>query len=244
MRVCFYGDRFRRGHETAPESPETLTSATNPDLRPSIGAISLRFRRRRMQRFIRELGITPRTRVLDVGGSSECWRLLARPPRVTLLNTLTDLARERGPELRVGGDACRLPFRDAAFDVVFSNSVVEHLGSRENQERFAREAARVGRGYWIQTPNRAFPLEQHLLTPFIHWLPKPWQRALAPWCSLWNVLHHVTPERRRFYISHFIKDIRLVGPAEMRLLFPGGRIIRERFCGLAKSLIAVRQVQL
>jgi hypothetical protein len=216
----------------------------NPDLHPLIGAISLRFRRRRMERFVREMRIAPETRVLDIGGTSECWRLLAAPPRVTLLNLPGDVAREHGPELRVAGDGCRLPFRDAAFDVVFSNSVIEHLGTPENQRRFASETARVGRGYWVQTPNRWFFLEQHLLTPFIHWLPKRLQRAIAPWFSFSNLLQRVTPERQKFHISHFIKDIRLLGPAEMRALFPGACLIRERFCGLAKSLVAVRSAPL
>ena len=197
-----------------------------------------------MERFVREMRVTPETRVLDIGGTPECWRLLAAPPRVTLLNAVHDLTRDPGPELRVAGDGCRLPFRDAAFDVVFSNSVIEHLGTPENQERFACEAARVGRGYWVQTPNRWFLLEQHLLTPFVHWAPKRLQRVIAPWFSLWNLFQRVTPERRRFYISHFIKDIRLLGPAEMVALFPGAHLIRERFCGLAKSLVAVRRVPL
>ncbi len=212
----------------------------NPDLHPLIGAISLRFRRRRMQRFVRELGIGPETRVLDIGGTPECWRLLAEPPRVTLLNAMHDLARDPGAEIRVCGNGCRLPFLDQAFDVVFSNSVIEHLGTPESQESFAREAARVGRRYWVQTPNRWFPIEQHLLTPLIHWLPRTWQRALAPRFSLSNALQRVGPERRAYHIRHFVNDIRLLGPAEMARLFPGTTLIRERFCGLTKSLIAVR----
>jgi hypothetical protein len=51
----------------------------------------------------------------------------------------------------------------------------------------------------------------------------------------------VTPDRRRFYIRHFLCDIRLLGPDEMRGLFPGARLIRERFCGITKSLIASKK---
>jgi hypothetical protein len=220
-----------------------VTTAPTTDLRPLASAISLRFRRRRMARFLREMRVTPETRVLDVGGTPECWRLLERPPKVTLLNSTSDLERWSAPETQVAGDGRLLPFRDGAFDIVFSNSVIEHLGTREDQERFALEAARVGRAYWIQTPNRWFPLEQHLLTPFIHWLPRPWQRRLAPRLSLSNSLLSVGASRQKYYISHFLNDIRLIGPRELSRLFPGAKIIRERFLGLSKSLTAVRRAE-
>jgi hypothetical protein len=213
----------------------------SPDTLAAIGAASLRFRRRRMERFAREFGIGGRELVLDIGGTPECWGLLAVPPRVVLLNLPQSIEKQAGTEIRVAGDGRMLPFRDGAFDVVFSNSAIEHVGDRESQESFAREAARVGRSYWIQTPNRWFPVEQHLLTPFIHWLPKAWQRAIVPRFNLWNRLSRVTPDRREFYILHFLRDIRLLGAGEMGDLFPGARIIRERFCGVTKSLIAAKK---
>jgi len=205
-----------------------------------IAAISRYFRRRRMQRFARELGITAKTRVLDIGGTPDCWTLLRERPRLTLLNTPRAREDLAGAESWVAGDGRRLPFRDAAFDVVFSNSVIEHVGDAASQERFAREVARVGRGYWVQTPNRWFPVEQHLFTPFVHWLPKSWQRAVVPRCNLWSLLVRVTPDRRQFYIQHYVSDVRLLGIRQVRELFPDARIIRERFCGLAKSLVAVK----
>jgi len=213
----------------------------SPDTAAAVAGLSLRFRRRRMERFAREFGIRDGDLVLDIGGTPECWGLLAAEPRVVMINLPQSIEKQAGGEMRVAGDGRRLPFRDATFRVVFSNSVIEHLGDRESQERFAREAARVGRGYWIQTPNRWFPVEQHLLTPLIHWLPKGWQRILAPHCNLWNALSRVTPDRRRFYIQHFLSDIRLLGPGELGRLFPGAAIIRERFWGMTKSLVAARK---
>ena len=64
--------------------------------------------------------------------------------------------------------------------------MIEHVGDAQSQRRFAREVARVGRAYWVQTPNRWFPVEQHLLTPFVHWLPKPWQRWIVPRFTVWS----------------------------------------------------------
>src|SRR5262249_30258275 len=120
------------------------------------GSISRYFRRRRMLRFAREFGITAATRVLDIGGTPDCWGLLVEQPRLTLLNTPRARADLAGAAAWVAGDGRSLPFRDGAFDVVFSNSVIEHVGDRASQERFAREVARVGRGFWVQTPNRWF----------------------------------------------------------------------------------------
>ena len=205
-----------------------------------IGALSRHFRRRRMLRFARELRITGATRVLDIGGTPECWELLGERPRLTLLNMPRAREDLAGAALWVAGDGRALPFRDRAFDIVFSNSVIEHVGGRDSQEQFAREVARVGRAYWVQTPNRRFPVEQHLLTPFVHWLPRAWQRAVVPRFTLWSAVVKVTEDRRRFYLEHYLKDVRLLDARQVRALFPGARIVRERFCGVTKSLVAMR----
>jgi len=203
-------------------------------------AISRRFRRRRMARFAAALGITPDTLVLDIGGTPDNWQLLAAPPRLVLLNTPRAGAELAGVSSWVAGDGLALPFRDAAFDVVFSNSVIEHVGDAASQRQFAHEVARVGRAYWVETPNRWFPVEQHLLTPFVHWLPRRWQRVLVPRFNWWRVLVPVSRDRRDFYIEHYLRDVRLLGAGELRALFPGARILRERVVGIVKSLVAVR----
>jgi len=205
-----------------------------------LAGISRHFRQTRMARFAAELGITAETRVLDIGGTPDNWRLLAAPPRLVLLNTPRAAADLAGAQAWVAGDGRALPFRDAAFDVVFSNSVIEHVGDAASQQRFAHEVARVGRAYWVETPNRWFPVEQHLLTPFIHWLPRPWQRAIVPRFNWWHVLVPLPADRRDFYIDHYLRDVRLLGPRQLRALFPEARILRERVLGAAKSLVAVR----
>jgi hypothetical protein len=194
-----------------------------------------------MSRFAAALEITPETRVLDIGGTPECWDLLPLRPRLTLLNTPRAKNELAGAMEWVAGDGRALPFRDGAFDVVFSNSVIEHVGDRESQRRFADEVARVGRSYWVQTPNRWFPVEQHLFTPLVHWLPRGWQRTLVPRLNVWQFLVKPTEDRRRFYIEHYLRDVRLLSGAELRRLFPGARLIRERLLGCTKSLVAVRR---
>jgi len=197
------------------------------------------FRRRRMRRFERTFAITAATRVLDVGGTAMNWEYLSVRPRLVILNEERE-RRDADGVIWVAGDGCSLPFLDGVFDVVFSNSVIEHVGGPERQRQFAREIARVGKAYWVQTPNRWFPVEPHLLTPFLHWLPAGLRAAVARRCTVWEFITRPSADRHEFYIEHFLRDVRLLGPAEMRRLFPAARLIRERFLGFTKSLVAAR----
>ena len=194
-----------------------------------------------MGRFVRDFDITAHTRVLDVGGTPDNWTLAPVRPRLTFLNL--PRAREAAPEGLdwVDGDGCALPFGDGSFDVVFSNSVIEHLGTPERQLRFAAEAARVGRQYCVQSPNRWFPVETHLLTPWVHYLPKRWQAPLVRRWTVWAMLTGIQGERKHFYIEHYLADVHLLDRAALQALFPQGTVIRERFLGFTKSLMAVRR---
>ncbi len=82
--------------------------------------------------------------------------------------------RMRYPEVRtVTYDGINFPFEDGAFDVCWSNAVMEHVGNRDRQLHFLRECARVARRGFLTTPNRWFPVEVHTRTPLLHYLPKP-----------------------------------------------------------------------
>jgi SAM-dependent methyltransferase len=198
-----------------------------------------RFRIARMARFQRLLQIDENTRILDVGGTPGNWSLLAVRPQVTILN-LPRAIEARGSLTWIFADGCQLPFRDKSFDVVFSNSVIEHLGDPLRHEHYARDIARVGIRYFVQTPNRWFPVESHLLTPLIHFLPRRWQKAMIEKFTIWEWIARPGPAERAFYLEHYLRDIQLLDGRAMRRLFPDARLIRERFLGLTKSLIAVR----
>ena len=118
-----------------------------------------------MREFVARFGVSEETRILDVGGTPANWLLTDVRPRVTLLNMPRGQERDEASFTFVSGDGCQLPFRDQSFEIVFSNSVIEHVGTPDQQRRFAHEIQRVGRRYWVQTPNRRFPVEPHLLTP-------------------------------------------------------------------------------
>jgi len=149
-------------------------------------SISLRSRERKLRLFLEELRPTADTTVLDVGADELGFgegdgcatmnffeELYPWPERITALG-LHDGAgfRARYPRIPyVQGDACALPFEDGAFDIVFSNAVIEHVGGRDRQRQFVSEAIRVGRRVFITTPNRRFPIEVHTRLPLVHWLP-------------------------------------------------------------------------
>jgi Methyltransferase domain len=198
--------------------------------------LSPRFRKRRMRRFAEAFGLDPGSRVLDVGGAPGIWMLLPARPEVVLLNLVVDDKHDQG-FTDVIGDARRLPFRDDAFDVVFSNSLIEHLHTFEGQQRFADECRRVGRRYFIQAPNRRFPLEPHLLTPAVHWLPKRARTRLLRNFTVWGLVTRPT----RAECRQFVDEVRLPTERELRRWFPEAEIWRERVLGMSKSLMAVKR---
>lgn len=193
-----------------------------------------------MRLFERTFQISSRSRVLDVGGSPLIWDFASVRPQLTILNLPTALPPRTGSTAFVAADGCRLPFPDASFDIVFSNSVIEHVGSRREQQQFASEIARVGRRYWVQTPNRRFPVELHMMLPLVHYLPKPLQRAIVERFTVWQWLAQPSDAQRRFYINHFLYELNLLDRKQLQCLFPAADIVVERFAGLAKSIIAVR----
>lgn len=196
------------------------------------------FRRSRMRWFLRKLPLMATEPILDVGGYPWFWREAALPNPITLLNLAfaPNLPAEFPAYNFLTGDGCRLPCGDGAYAVVFSNSVIEHVGTWDRQRQFAAEARRVGRGLWIQTPAREFFIEPHLLAPFIHWLPAAWQRPLIRNFTGWGWLTRPTPGK----VDAFLAEVRLLTFAEMQTLFPDCTILRERFLGMTKSYIAFR----
>ncbi len=198
-----------------------------------------------MRKFASVFGLTEHTRILDVGGTPQNWCWLDLPPgaRVTLANLPAGLEGYGRPEgmQRVFSDGCRLPFSDGSFDVAFSNSVIEHVGPPDRQLAFAQEIRRVAKAYWVETPNRWFPVESHLLTPFIHYLPRGLQKQVARRWTVWQSLTHPSPESRKFYVEHYLNDIRLLTPSQLLAYFPDGTLLRERTLGLTKALVVYRK---
>lgn len=192
-----------------------------------------------MQRFRDELKPSAGTRILDVGGFPGTWREGSGGASIEILNRHEIDAPDPDFPAEIDlviGDGCALDYEDDHFDVVFSNSVIEHVGSWERQQAFAAEARRCGRALWIQTPARSFFIEPHLIAPFVHYLPHALQRRLLRHCTPWGLI--TKPSREQ--VDAFLRDTRLLGHDEMRALFPDCTILRERLFGMTKSYIAVR----
>ena len=199
--------------------------------------VFIHFRRRRMKRFMALFAPGSATRVLDIGGTPQTWEVEAEGAAefpVTLINIRANAVVPAGRFRTVEGDATALPFADGSFEIAFSNSVIEHVGDWDRQQAFAREARRVASRLWIQTPARSFPLEPHLLAPFIQYLPKSLQHRIVRWTPRGLL----TPE----VVHEIVDEVRLLNFGEFKQLFPDCQIFRERLLGLTKSYIAVRTV--
>jgi len=150
-------------------------------------SLSTRFRQRRdvrLRTLIASIAAEKGSiRILDLGGTPQYWErvgisfLRENSAHVTILNYVADQlgAENKHPDLfsTSVGDACDLAqFPDNAFDLVHSNSVVEHVGNWSRMKRFGAETRRVGRNYYVQTPYYWFPIDPHYYrAPLIHWLP-------------------------------------------------------------------------
>jgi methyltransferase family protein len=193
--------------------------------------IQARTRRRRMDLFQRLMGPGPQSRILDLGGTPSVWSYIRQPLDITILN-LPGNADEGIPTHHkmtfVEGDACAaLPYPDGEFDIVFSNSVIEHVGGEDRQAAFAANVRRLGRTYYVQTPAPWFPIEAHTGMPFWWLYPESIRRRIL---AVW---HTKLPAW-----SEAIADTRVLTRRRLASLFPNATIYTESLAGIPKSYTA------
>lgn len=210
-------------------------------LNASIYAFATRnFRRRRFALFQDFIAGLPRPlTVLDVGGSEAFWvqmgmgeadGVTSNDVQITLVNRFPSRAGHFPRS--VAGDARGLPFPDQTFDLAFAHSVIEHMGSREGQRQMAAEVRRVARHFFVQTPNRNFPVEPHFLMPFIQFLPVEWRARILLGLKVEYFFERITTLTRAREVA---QEIVLLNRQEFRQLFPGGRLVEEKVFGFTKS---------
>ncbi len=174
--------------------------------------------------------------ILDIRGTQEFWKLigsdLEKEIKITLLN-LSEQAVSNPSIKSVLGDARDLRYPNNSFDVVFSNSVIEHVGDFENQMRMAEEIKRVGKRYYVQTPNRHFFIEPHFLFPYFQFLPI----QMRMWLVMNFNLGWFKREPNTELAHKLLESITLLSKNELLALFPGSNIYEEKILGLTKSFV-------
>jgi hypothetical protein len=200
-------------------------------------SLSGRARARRWQHLIEAFPSFSEMRVLDLGGTPESWQLApVRPKALTTVN-LEPLESWSPQITAIQGDACDLPNSVARddFDLVFSNSVLEHVGGHVGRQRLVDNVHSLADRHWVQTPYRYFPIEPHWLFPGLQWLP---YEARVQVSMRWNRGHIRTHTRAE--AQDQVDEIDLLGISQMRRYFPASVIWYERFAGLIKSLVAIQ----
>ncbi len=219
--------------------------------------ISQRARAKRGETFRALLDPQPTDKILDLGGGNGAHFAAISPFRDNV--TVADFsernlakAAEYGFQTKRVDGSDRLPFKDGEFDIVFCSSVIEHVtGPREqmigmtddaefrrlaeyHQTQFAKEIRRISKGYFVQTPNRTYPVESHSLLPgFIAVAPRKIQVPVLDFFAT-SFVSKVWPAKSE-------SEWRLLNGEEFAAMFPDGQLVRERTAGLTKSLMAVRR---
>ena len=184
-------------------------------------------------------------RILDVGGTYNFWHVWRdkidwQRCEVVCVNIDPHHFEQGKDGTRISmiqGNACSLTsIANHEFDVGFSNSVIEHVGRWQDMTNMANEMKRVARRYLVQTPNYWFPVEPHARTPFLHWLPRPiaYRIVMARKCGFWTKATTVSQAVRT------VESAQMIDFRQMRELFGEAEIVRERFFGLTKSLMAIK----
>lgn len=200
-----------------------------------------RFRQERMRRFLKLLSPRPDRglQILDVGGTADYWHALpglygSEGIEITIVNLGNREFDDKNLKVRQGDARDLSQYADKSFDVVHSNSVIEHVGLWKDMQKMAAEVRRLAPRYFVQTPNVWFPLEPHFRLPFVHWLPEQMRAGII------DKLDRYPSGGERDGIAEVQKTF-LLSAAQMRALFPDALVERERFASLTKSLIAVKQ---
>jgi len=177
----------------------------------------------------------PEDRVLDIGASGDVFLrytfedIYPYPQRIIAgghdFREILSARRHYPPPQYVVFDGCRLPFPDKSFDLVFSNAVIEHILGEDRQTRFAEEIMRVGKSWFVTTPNYWYPFESHYHLPFIQFLPRAAQREYN------RLLGTHIPKGQR-------QELGLLSARQLRSLFPSSRILKVRVTFWPETLVA------
>jgi predicted SAM-dependent methyltransferase len=192
-------------------------------------SLGYKFRIKRLKKFeklfFKNFNPEKPIKILDVGGTAYFWNHSQVPNipgvRITLLNLHEEKPTHPHIISAIGDATSMKEFSDQSYDLVFSNSVIEHLYTYENQVKMADEIRRVGKKYFIQTPNKYFPVEAHYALPFAQYLPKDLLLFLLTKTKLSRMKRW-----EKSAAQQYLDEIRLLNEREMKTLFPGAKSSR------------------
>ncbi|MGH3401107.1 MAG: class I SAM-dependent methyltransferase [Streptosporangiaceae bacterium] len=213
-------------------SSKTLARFIDPN---QPGSLTHGCRQHRNEEFKRRFPDLADMRVLDLGGTAASWRSAGlRAASVTLVN-LDKFEEAEEPWMQtVRGDACAGGF--GHYDLVFSNSLLEHLGGHTRRQQFADVVRESAPAWWVQTPYRYFPVEPHWVFPWFQFLPFRTRLLITQHWSL----GHQPVLKDQAQAAELVASVELVSATEMKAYFAGSEIWFERFAGLPKSLVAIK----
>jgi hypothetical protein len=204
--------------------------------------LSLRARLEVLRIFMKEMRPSAQSTVVDVGVSLDVTNPEANvleqfyPHREQLVcaglgNAGTICDTYPGVRFTAITPHARLPFDDGEFDIGYSNAVIEHVGTRENQRAFIAELCRIAKRTFIVAPNRLFPVEHHTGLPLVNYLPLPIFRAVV--------------KRTRFAYWAEEGHLNSLFAAQLKALYPAGPTPKILYAGLgfgvfASNVVAIR----
>lgn len=201
-------------------------------------SFSNKLRAKRFEFFEKLVAPLPRPlSIIDIGGTPKFWEICGWADRddvhITIINLTTSESKHANIELKIGDATSLAEYSDQSFDIAFSNSVIEHLFTHENQASMAREVQRLGRAYWVQTPNYWFPMEPHFQILGWQWLPITVRVAIIRrYTCGWRGPYSDFEQARKS-----VKEVQLMTHRQLSQLFPDASIRAERFYGFVKSWI-------
>ena len=180
-------------------------------------------------------------KILDIGGDIQYWKNIGwqHPAcKIHLLNLYESKVPENESQQFSSsvGNGLSLEYKKGEVDLIFSNSVIEHVGSYENQQIFAGEVRRVSDKYIVQTPSIWFPLEPHSLIPLFQFLPHPIRALLIMTFNI-NYFPKAKTYKAAIIVSH---STLMFTHKRFKQLFPEAEIQVERFFGIPKSYTAIK----
>lgn len=215
--------------------------------------ISQRSRNRRGKIFREYLDPRKEDRILDLGSKDGTYIASVIRYRNNVymadidVNALEEGRKKFGFNTLLLDEDSRIPVPDKFFDIVHCSSTIEHItvnknevekykSSRkfsrvafEHQRRFANEIRRVGKKYFVQTPNKCFVIKSHTWLPLVNFLPRS---ILIKIISFLNA--STWPKKTQ-------ADWNLLCKQQMQELFPDAEIVKEKVLALTKSIMAIKR---